>query len=140
MTYRKLLSLLVAALLVQLPASSQAKTANFAGTWNFNMTVTKDGCGLGQKGKKVPLNGIVITQKGKKASLTLQGVKFNARIAGKDLKGSGAYNYSGIKISGTIKGTLKGTKKMSVPSTKLTIKGGGKNCSLFFKGSGSKVG
>ncbi len=83
-----------------------AEAANFAGTWNFNLVGTKDQCGLGLKGRKVPINGVVITQSGKKATLTLQGITYKARVTGKSMKGSGKYSTGSMTISGTIAATL----------------------------------
>lgn len=118
--------------------ASYAKPANFAGTWNFALKGMNDTCGLGMKGKTQNLNGVVITQTGSKAQLVIQGVTFNGKVSGKTLKGSGKYNTGGISISGLIKAVLKKKNKISVPSTKLTIKAGGKKCFLVMKGTGSK--
>ena len=117
-----------------------AQAASFAGKWNFSLKTTKDACGLGNQGKTQAVNGVVVKQKGSKATLTIQGVKFAAKVSGSSLKGSGSYSTSGLKLSGTIKATLKGRTKMSIPSTKITIKAGSKSCYLLMKGSGVKVG
>ena len=132
------LSFSLALLLVCLPSYAQAaKPSNFAGTWNFALVGTKDACGLGLVGRKVNLS-TVITQKGNKASLTLQGVKLKATVTGNKIKGSGSYSTSGLKISGTLSATLKGANKMTIPNTTLTIKSGSRSCKIALKGSGTR--
>lgn len=139
MKFRAILVLASIALALS-PVTASAAAANFGGTWNFTMKTTKDGCGMGLKGKSQPINNVVVKQKGSRASLTISGVKFSGKVTGKSMKGSGKYKTSGITISGTINATLKSRTKMSIPSTKIKISSRSASCTLVMKGSGVKVG
>ncbi len=121
--------------------AAKAGKGSFNGTWNVVLNIKKDGCGLGIK--SMPAT-IVIKQNGRKAKVTIQGLKsYGGSISGSVLSASGKYGVNGssgkLTLTGSVIAKLSGTSKLKITSASLGMKGSGLSCKATFSGSGTRA-